>query len=68
MTPLGEGIDACAAPIPPSSARAAVAPNTAFDFAGKLRELNFEPFDMLAYASLPEMMGDPRVAGRWAET
>jgi hypothetical protein len=54
MTPLGEGIDAWAALIPPSSASAAVAPSTAFDFVEKLRELNFEPFDMLAFASLPE--------------
>jgi hypothetical protein len=54
MTPLGEGIEAWAALIPPSSASAAVAPSTAFDFVEKLRELNFEPFDMLAFASLPE--------------
>lgn len=54
MTPLADGIEACAALIPPSSARAAVAPTTAFDLEGKFLELNFEPLDMLAYASLPE--------------
>jgi hypothetical protein len=53
MTPLAEGIEACAAVIPPSSATAAVAPTNAFDFVVIFPDLNLEPLDMLAYAFLP---------------
>jgi hypothetical protein len=53
MTPLAEGIEACAAVIPPSSATAAVAPTNAFDFVAIFPDVNLEPLDMLAYAFLP---------------